>query len=256
MEIGVISYLNLDDDKAYMTCKSINSTNDKYHFRPSLVPFDICLEKLICIKMDPTIKFLEFLPDIHGKDLNFSKCKGTSKISLHHNRNLVEFLIENDIAEGYKISELEKIQSLFKRVSSFPLNYKVMIDIEKIISKYEIKYFEGGRDKPGDWSTAFISINTYRYGIVDKYLDRMFPDFNVILASGDDDMDHRFKYQILNKLRKELGEEEIVRVKKLCEDMTKNVREMALLVYNENKHGEFLEQYYRELKKEIINYYK
>lgn len=37
----------------------------------------------------------------------------------------------------------------------------------------------------------------------------MFPDFNVTLASGGDDMDHRFKYQILNKLRKEIGEEEM-----------------------------------------------
>lgn len=263
MKIGIISYLNENKDEAYINCISENDFEEKYNFKPSFVPFEISLNKLLCVQTDPIIKYFEFVPELHSKFLNLSKIKTTSGINLLNNKKIVEFLIENDIADKYnsKIIELKAIKNLLD-LDPFGHNSKVKIgDFNDMVSKYKITYGEGGRDKAGDWSRAWIKIYTSRpsnlpNSKLDKYLENLFPKYEVTIAAGDDDMEHRFKSDILRKLRSELGEDEINRIKQMCEYMTRNVQEMALLTYRSNDHANFLSSYYRELKLGIINSYK
>ncbi len=262
MKIGIISYLNTSKDEAYIKCISEENFNEIYNFKPSVVPFEINLNQLLCIQTNPITSFFEFNPDLHLKYLDLSKVRTTSGINLLNNKKIAEFLIENDIADRHnsKIIELTAIKNLLE-LDLFGHNSKVKIgDFKDLVSKYEIKYSEGGRDKPGDWSRAWITINTTRPSNLpnlklDKYLENIFPKYDITLADGDDDMEHRFKSDILRKLRSELGEEEIKRIKQLCEDMTNNVRGMALLTYCANDHANFLARYYRDLKLKIINGY-
>lgn len=263
MKIGIISYLNENKDEAYINCISENDFGEKYNFKPSFVPFEISLNKLLCIQTYPTLRFFEFIPELHSKFLNLSKIKTTSGINLLNNKKNVEFLIDNDIADSYnsKIIELKAIKNLLD-LDPFGHNSKVKIgDFKDMVSKYEIRYSEGGRDKAGDWSRAWIIIYTNRpsnlpNSKLDKYLENLFPKYDVTLADGDDDMEHRFKSDILRKLRNEVGEDEIERIKQLCQQMTRNVQEMALLTYRSNDHANFLSSYYNKFKLEIINSYK
>ena len=263
MKIGIISYLNENKDEAYINCISEEDFNGKFNFKPSFVPFEISLNKLLCIQTNPILTFFEFIPELHSKYLDLFKVKTTSGINLLNNKKIVDFLIENDIADKYnsKIIELNAIKNLLD-LDPFGHNSKVKIgDFKNMVSKYAIRYVEEGRDKPGDWSRAWITLYTSRpsnlpNSKLDKYLENLFPKYDVTIADGDDDMEHRFKSDILRKLRDELGEDEIKRIKQLCEDMTRNVQEMALLAYRPNDHANFLARYYREFKLEIINSYK
>ncbi len=191
-----------------------------------------------------------------------------SKISLNlfKNKNLAKFIIENHLDSGHKDTAL--LNLLHKQIQSRnPIPHSTF---KEIVDNYQICYSESGYDKPGDWSIATISIYTNNkitfqfhsdkirsssfgdvFGYKDEYLSMLFPNYNFSLASGKDDADCLFKSQIIEQLKSEIGEIKLDEIKKLCNNLTENIKNMALLVYDKNKHLSYIEKLYQKLKAEL-----
>lgn len=179
MKIGIVSYLNHIKNEACIRCVSKNHLNEQYNFMPSLVPFEISLSKLICIETTPELSFHEFNPEIHHHLLDLESVKDS--LSLFNNRNIAEYLIDNELIDNYnpKVAELNAIKNLIFHDSDGN-RPKVKIDIQSLIKNYEVQYIEGGRNKPGEWSRAWLLVHTFRPSNLpdnklDKYLENLFP---------------------------------------------------------------------------------
>lgn len=264
MIIGEIGYLDFENNNGYVVVLSHNNFGQKIDFIPSEINFQIDLCKLICLKPIGSLgyEFSEFELAHHRSFLNIEMIKANSSIDINSNINLVSFIIDNELDRNntYDLKKLRVIKELINYNPSNPGNTVKDQNIKKLISEYTIRYSEYGKDKPGDTSKAWISIMTDRPSnlpdfSLDKYLDKLLPKFDFIIAQGEDCDDYKFKSDILRNLTSEIGSDNIEQIKKLCVLMTENIRNFALLVYNEGEHARSLWHYYSELRSEIINKY-
>ncbi|MDI6032249.1 hypothetical protein QLS91_04105 [Flavobacterium sp. LB2P84] len=264
MIIGEVAYLNFEDNNGYVKILSHNDFGEKIDFIPSEINFQIDLCKLICLTPIGMLgyEFTEFELARHRSFLDIEMIKEKSRIDICSNLNLVNFIIDNELDDN-NTSDLKKLRVIKELINYNPSNPGNTVkdqNMKKLISEYTIRYSEYGKDKPGDRSKAWISIMTDRPSnlpdfSLDKYLDKLLPKFDFIIAQGEDCDDYKFKSDILRNLTSEIGSDNIEQIKIICGLMTENIRNFALLVYNEGEHARSLWYYYSELRSKIINEY-
>lgn len=262
MIIGTIDYLDFEKDIGYITILTEPDFKEKQNFTPSKVNYNIWLGKLLCIIDLANNIYAEFNVIKHQDLLDTERIKKNWSISIPSNLNCIKYIIDKELDGNthYELKKLRGIKNLINYNPSRPGDSVNINNIKELISEYKISYSEFGRDKAGDTSKAWITIQTDRPSTlpdfqIDKYFDKLLPKFEFTIAEGEDCMDYKFKSDILRKLKNEIGEVNIEQIKSLCESMTENIKSFAILVYSEKEHASSLWHYYLELRSEIINKY-
>lgn len=261
--IGIVSYYSPNINQGYIVDISINSYGEKINFNIHEIPFETDLNQILVIdnsrlnERNGIKHYSKFIPAIHSCLIDTDIIRKSGGIYLCHESNINIYLIENNIAKGDGlISEIkaltDKISFGYKDRSSL-LKYN---NIEDFVLGYSISYKEGGHNKPGDWSNAWIKIETSKSYNNDIYLEKLLPDYSVTLAKGYDGEIHPFKSDILMKLQTELGYDEISRIKNLCKESTLNFRQLTILMYNCEDHLNALVKHKNELYSKLIDKYK
>jgi hypothetical protein len=260
-QIGKLSYLDEDMDTGYIRIISKEKYDDKINFKPSNYEFYLEQKDLIHITFDKggnyNLRNFDLKKDHELFDIEFFKDKGV-KFQLTSDRYFSRKILDNELYHYPTIFEnLKGLKDKIDRVDhlSAPVKLLNSIDINELVKEYKISYREGGRDKPGDWSRAWITIDTDRpYGL-DNYLKKLLPEFKFNLGKGEDDHDCLFKSDILNRLRKTIGENKIENIKHFCSELTNNIQNLAILIYSESEHAQSIRNEYHEEYSRILNLY-
>lgn len=206
VDIGIIGYLSKDKNEGYITVISADNYSEKISITPSEINFGLNLSQLLVIaQINSLKKYYEFDPNNHSELLDLELLKRDRKtISVIANKNNLEFIIDNELEEhsNEDLRNLREITKLIKYNSGYPPTTVQMNNLEELIEKYEITYSEGGYNKPGDWSKAWIHINTRRpsnlsENKLDAYLNKLLPNFDLTLGESDDCIEYKFKNDIL-----------------------------------------------------------
>ena len=247
-----------------MTVISTENYSEKITFTPSDIDFEIGLSQLLVIdERNNTKKYFEFNLDDHSKLLDLKLLKDKNQIiKIGANRKYAKFIIDNEL-DGNPSAELRKLRGISKLIkyrSGYPPNTVQMNNIEELIDEYELRYSEGGRNKPGDWSRAWIYVSTNRPSNLpdyklDNYLSKLLPNFDFKLGEDDDCMEYRFKSDIIRKLRNQIGIENIEKINELCSELGENIKQFAKLLYKENEHALSLWYEYGKLYSDILKKY-
>lgn len=264
VNIGIIEYLSEHKNEGYIRVISTENYSEKITFIPTDIDFEIVLYKLLVIdERNNTKKYFEFNLNNHSQLIDLKLLKDQNQtISIDANGKFAKFIIDNELYRNSspELRKLRGISKLIKYRSGYPPNTVQMNNIEELIDKYELKYSEGGRDKPGDWSRAWIDVSTSRPSnlpdyYLDNYLSKLLPKFDFKLGEGEDCMEYRFKSDIVRKMRNEIGIENIEKINKLCSELTDNIKQFAKLLYRENEHALSLWYEYGKLYSDILKKY-
>lgn len=264
INIGIIGYLSDDKNEGYINVISFKNYSKKISFKPSDVNFEINLSQLLVVEENENFrKYVEFNIIEHLQFLNLDLLKAHNEtIDIEANRLFVKFIVDNEL-EKHSIPELIKLRGISKLInyrSGYPSSTVQMSNIEELIDEYEVTYTETGRDKPGDWSRAWIIVNTNLpsnlpdYNL-DDYLSKLLPKFDFELGDGEDCAEYKFKSDIIKKLRNEIGIENVEKIKELCLELTSNIKQFAKLLYREHEHALSLWNEYGKLYSDVLKKY-
>ncbi len=219
----------------------------------------IVIEKII---NDSPVNIIKFENQTHVNLLNPDNFKNNPlKLNVFKHKKIARFIIDNQLDDFNKETALLNfLHKLIKNRTPIPFN-----TIEKVNNEYEIYYSQSGYDKPGDWSVATLSIQTNNnvfYNILsnsntpfkytDEYLSMLYPTYNVTLLKGYDDDVCLFKSQIIERLRSEFDINKLIEVEDMCKIITKNIKNMAMLIYDKKTHLEYINKSYSKLRSELL----
>lgn len=252
------------DDTGYGEIISKEDFKKKIHFKPSHSNLKVLPDQIVCINfVEEFIVFSHFEPEKHTSFLDFDEIRTkTIGLSLIKNSALVDFILDNDLQNNQnpKACELKRIKQMIGFRLGYPSTKIFQHDLELAkneIENYTINYTEGGYNKPGDWSKGFVRIDcSSSHRKLDVYMKKLLPDLSFNLGESDDCEVYKFKNEIVGKLRKEIGIEKIAEIKRLCTELSLNIKTFAKLMYNESEHADMLWHYCHKLRKEIVNDYK